>query len=329
MAVRLLAEPADLLRCRFALSPLWETVAAVRTLTDPRRQAYHSRWLRRVRPHARPAALAPLLALLPRTGFTPDFLTPPPPCPLPDIGDELDRVAATRPDRVAAEVHRSLHGPERRLAPPPEVAAGLLADPARTLAELVRLLGECWELLVAPQWPRMRDVLEADIALRSRRLAEGGLQRMVDGLHPAVRWHEDDALHVASPYRISRRLGGRGLLLLPSVFVWPALTVVADRPWQPTVVYPVRGVGDLWGPPAPAREAEALGRLIGRTRARILTGLDEPSSTGVLARRHGLGAASVSAHLTALRDAGLVTGHRAGRFVRYARTELGDALAGA
>ncbi|MFD0331981.1 ArsR/SmtB family transcription factor [Streptacidiphilus monticola] len=54
--------------------------------------------------------------------------------------------------------------------------------------------------------------------------------------------------------------------------------------------------------------------------------MDAPASTTELARRAGLTAAGVSQHLTALRAAGLVSAHRAGRSVLYARTEVGNAL---
>ncbi|MZE77244.1 ArsR family transcriptional regulator, partial [Streptomyces sp. SID5475] len=46
-----------------------------------------------------------------------------------------------------------------------------------------------------------------------------------------------------------------------------------------------------------------------------------------LARRLGLAPSSVSAHLSALRDAGLLTSHRYGHQVLYERTPLGIALA--
>ena len=48
--------------------------------------------------------------------------------------------------------------------------------------------------------------------------------------------------------------------------------------------------------------------------------------TTELAHRCGLSAPGASQHLTALRDAGLVTAHRAGRSVLYARTSVADAL---
>ncbi|MCR0989358.1 DUF5937 family protein [Streptomyces albidoflavus] len=326
MPVQLDVGTADLLRCRFALSPLWETVAAVRTLAEPGRQVYHRPWLREVAAGHDPARTAPLALLLPRTGSTPDFLTPPPAGPHAEIEEELARVAATPLDQVESELRRSLLGPPGRdVVPPPEAAARLLADPGRTLRELTELLRGCWHSLLAPRWPRVRDLLEADIAVRSRDLARAGLRRTLTGLHPAVGWEEPGTLRIEAPHRAHRRLDGEGLLLLPSAFVWPALTVVTDPPWQPTLVYPARGVGELWhgaGPAAP----RALARLLGRTRALLLAALDEPATTTRLARAHGLGPATVSAHLTALRESGLVSRRRIGRTVAYARTPLGVAL---
>ncbi|MEH0467460.1 DUF5937 family protein [Streptomyces sp. B21-097] len=328
MAVHLLVETEDLLRCRFALSPLWETVAAVRTLADPRRQAYHLPWVRQVRPLIDDAALAPLLTLLPRTGYTPDFLTPPPSGPMAAFDDELEQVTATPLAQVEAELHRCLRGPERGAPPNQELADRLLSAPAHSVAELGRLIRLCWDRLVAPQWAQLRDLLHADIALRSQQVAAGGFQHMLGELHPSVRWHEDRRLVIATPHRITQRLNGRGLLLLPSVFVWPALTVVAEQPWQPTVIYPARGIGDLWRSTTNTSSTHALERLIGRTRARILSELERPTPTSALARAHGMSPSTVSGHVAALRQAGLVTSYRVGRFVHHERTTLGVALSG-
>ena len=41
-------------------------------------------------------------------------------------------------------------------------------------------------------------------------------------------------------------LDDRGLLLIPSVFAWPRVCVVTAPPWQPTLIYPARGIGMLW-----------------------------------------------------------------------------------
>jgi DNA-binding transcriptional ArsR family regulator len=65
---------------------------------------------------------------------------------------------------------------------------------------------------------------------------------------------------------------------------------------------------------------------LGRRRAEVFASLATPISTLGLARRLGASPAGVSAHLRALREAGLVIGRREGRAVLYGRTPLGDAL---
>lgn len=93
--------PVDLLRCRFSLSPRWETQEAVRVLRDARRQAYHLPWLRRIRAAADTLDLRPLWLLMPRKGHHPDFLSPPPLGPCVTIEEELARVRATDPEAAA------------------------------------------------------------------------------------------------------------------------------------------------------------------------------------------------------------------------------------
>jgi DNA-binding transcriptional ArsR family regulator len=317
--------PEDLLRCRFALSPLWETVAAVRTLAEPWRHGYHLPWLRRVEPELPRLELAPLLALQPRVGFTPDFLTPPPDGPLVEIEQELARVRATPTEEVARELARSLN--ERPAEDRPAAGLALLEDPAAARDLLADLLERCWEVLLRPSWPRLRDLLDADIAFQARRLAEGGLERLFTDLHREVSW-QGGSLRVDSQSEERRELCGEGLVLMPSAFTWPKVVLMLDPPWQPTLIYPARGIGGLWQAP-PEGSPAALARLLGRTRAKLLLALAEPASTAALARRYGLSPASVSEHLAVLRDAGLVASRRDRRQVLYERTPLGIALASA
>jgi DNA-binding transcriptional ArsR family regulator len=120
-------------------------------------------------------------------------------------------------------------------------------------------------------------------------------------------------------------LRGRGLVLMPSAYLWPMVAAITDEPWQPAIVYPARGIADLWQQPAPP--PDALIRLLGRTRALLLARLDQPASTSTLAAVHGLSPSGTSRHLIAMRDAGLITGTRHGHEIRYARTPLGTELA--
>ncbi|GAA0387402.1 ArsR/SmtB family transcription factor [Streptomyces luteireticuli] len=313
----------DLLRCRFAVSPLWETQEAVRILLQPHRHSYYLPWLRRVRAAAARLDLAPLRLLTPRHGYAPDFLCPPPAGPLASFEDELARVRATDPGLARAELARSLAGTPGA----GESARGraMLADPAAAVTELTGLLERAWRELLLPEWPRLRSVLEADVAFRTRQLADGGLERLLAGLHPSLSW-ADGTLTVDHRADHERTLDGEGVLLVPSAFTWPKMIAGFDPPWQATLVYPARGIGALWSAPRPP-SPDALVRLLGTNRAALLTGLDEPASTTALAHRHGLALSSVSAHLSVLRDAGLLTSRRHGRQVLYERTRLGGDLA--
>jgi DNA-binding transcriptional ArsR family regulator len=122
------------------------------------------------------------------------------------------------------------------------------------------------------------------------------------------------------------QLDGTGLLLVPSVFIWPGVAAFSDEPWPRTIIYPARGVSALWEP-SPAADAEALADLIGRSRARVLRGLADPASTTQLARALDLAPGAAGDHLAVLLRAGLVDRSRSGRSVLYWRTPLGDALA--
>ncbi|MFE6777196.1 DUF5937 family protein [Streptomyces sp. NPDC057702] len=316
----------DLLRCRFASSPLCETHEAVRTLKRTDRQGYHVPWLRRTRAAAEGLDLEALWLLMPSRGYSPDFLGLPPSAPFPSFEEELARLRATPPHQVEAELRRSLACTPGAVAS--RTGRALLADPRRAVRVLADTTERAWHALVEPDWPRLRALLEADVAYRARQLADGGLERLFASLHPTLAWSRGElTVRTRSAARHERVLGGEGVTLMPSVFVWPDVVGGFDPPWQATVVYPARGIGGLWQRPG-ARTSAALARLLGPNRAAILTDLDDPAATTALARQHGLAPSSVSAHLAVLRDAGLVASRRQGLQVLYERTPLGGALVG-
>jgi DNA-binding transcriptional ArsR family regulator len=321
MAIGFQFGSTDLRRVRFATSPVFETLLATRTLVDPRAVTYVRPWWDAVRGLPLWTALTPLLAVQPRVGETPDFLTPPPTSAAPTFADQLAQVRATPPDLVEHELGMARTGqtdPRAR-----EVVDTLRRDPGQALDVLCEALELAWEHLVSPWWPRVRDALNADIAHRSRILAEHGVGDAVV-VHAQMRW-AGDRLDLGAYGTEERVLGGDGLIMVPSAFTWPSVLAVTGRPWQPTLVYPVRGVSAVWTD-RPVTASRALARLLGRTRARVLTALAEPASTTVLAARLGVAASGTSAHLTALHQAGLLARHRHGHEVRYQRTPLGELL---
>jgi DNA-binding transcriptional ArsR family regulator len=323
MAISLGFGPADLARCRFAYSPVFETLAAVRVATGPDGPGqHHRRWIADADKRLRTLDLRPVTLLQPRHGYTPDFLAPPPAAPTSDIESELTRIAATPTSVVRQEIELSLS--ETPGAQASELGRLLLGDPAEVLSFLTHLVRAAWRALVEPVWPRVRAVLEADIGYRSRRLAEGGLDRLFADLSQTLRWTGDTLTREPGGDE-HVDLGGRGVLLMPSVFKWEEAIVITQAPWQPTISYPARGLGDLWQPARPSPPA-ALERLVGRTRAILLAALDQPASTTSLAQQQHLAPATVSEHLKVLRAAGLVVGERHRHEIRYRRTDIGSAL---
>jgi DNA-binding transcriptional ArsR family regulator len=207
----------------------------------------------------------------------------------------------------------------------PQIAEPYLTNPRREVRLLADLFEAYWARAIDPVWPRIRAFLDADIAHRARRLTAGGPTALFGDLNPRVSWDAPN-LNVEIPvHNATVNLDGRGLLLVPSAFAASHPFVIDRDPWQPTVIYPARGIATLWQQPPAV--PDGLARLLGGSRAAMLADLAAPRSTAELANRLSLSPATASHHLTALRDAGLVTGKREGRSVLYARTSLGDALA--
>jgi DNA-binding transcriptional ArsR family regulator len=207
----------------------------------------------------------------------------------------------------------------------PEAANAFFDDPSGALERLGWEVRTFWERTLEPHWSRVCAMLENDVLTRGRTLALDGAEALFKDLNPAVRYR-DGLLEVGnSPRTEEIHLDGRGLLLMPSAFVWPIYQVILDEPWQPTIAYTPRGVANLWCTEPPP-VAQSLELLLGKGRAEVLLSLEPPSSTLEIAKRLGLVPSSVSEHLSLLKQAGLVETQRRGRFVYYRLSQTGAAL---
>ena len=309
----------DLLRTRFAISPLIELAAATYVVRLPRQFPEHRRWVESVTPGVAALDLELLYAASPlgRTAW-PNFDAPPPVVPHPRIEDELDRLAATDPELVRSDVQRAY--PDGV----PDAARSFVEEPQAALAGFVEQAWSFWQAALEPWWPRMSAFLESEIASRARRLVTTGSEAAFADLDPTVTWDGRDLS--VSPTKLAARdvdLDGRGLLLIPSVLAWDVWPRV-DPPWDPALTYQPPGVGDLWL--HDTSSAGALDELVGRRRAALLRSLERPASTQALALRTGWSPGGVSSHLGVLRRTGLVVRRREGRQVVYSRTAAGNAL---
>ncbi|WP_241844479.1 ArsR/SmtB family transcription factor [Kitasatospora sp. CB01950] len=311
-----------LLHSRFALSPAVELTGLLRLLCDASSGRLPPRWSARLRPVfqrlRRETELDAVLALQ-TDRFCADLIAPPPAGLGQSWDDDLRSMSRTPPEQARREAAHCLASGvvgDRR------VAAVLSSDDL--VARIVRALDHAWHALLAADWQQLRAVCERDVVHRVGQLGRSGWARVLDGLHDDLSWTDGGVnLPNADPATITRVEDG--LLLVPSVFIGPGVAAHVDGSWPKTLIYPARGTAALWWEPdGPA--AEALAALVGRSRARLLAGLDAPASTTQLAKSLDMSLGAVGDHLAVLRHAGLLQRARSGRAVLYHRTALGDSL---
>jgi DNA-binding transcriptional ArsR family regulator len=188
--------------------------------------------------------------------------------------------------------------------------------------------------LVEPYWTRIQACLHADQVARSRTLAHGGPERLLASLQgQLIRWRPP-VLEVLMQGEMDLYLAGRGLALVPSLFVgaFPSLhTNPNDASAAPVLILPAAGEqarqGDLWnGSQARGTKGRGLAALVGRNRAAVLSAVAEGCSTTELAGRVGISLAAASQHASILRDAGLIITRRQGSAVLHVLTPLGAEL---
>jgi DNA-binding transcriptional ArsR family regulator len=312
--LRLWLAPADLTRIRFAdrLHPAGTVLLASQALRQPAVAAHLPALACRVTRST--PALRPLHHLMPPQGFVPDFMTPWE--GLASIDDGLAAIRSTPAGRIRTEVSTAYAGvpvstARRRFAD---------ADP-QVLDALVTAMRTYFDQVLAPDWPMLGRAHRRLVGEAATRYALSGADGVLAGLHPAIRWRAP-VLEIDTWQEGEARLGGHGLMLVPSPFAGPRprVLVAPDRP--ALIVYPV-------APPTEVKPASAaLVRLFGRTRSAILIQAARPGrhTTSTIARQTGISVSSSSEHLSALRAAGLVTSRRDGGAIVHHATTLGRDL---
>src|ERR1700761_2156310 len=309
--------PEDLGEIRFAISPALEAVLSLRALRDPARFPLQLPWVRGVQPRRAELDGEVLGYLMNDRMGSPDFLPPPLSGPLTTYAAELTAIARTDPaeaERQLAAVNGQLPGP--------------VAGPGG-LARIVTAMEQYWRIMIEPYWPRMRAILEADVAYRGQVITQDGTAAMLNDLGPTIGYTRGrlEAHQVSTPSR-EEAVAGRGLILYPTMF-GPGAVIPFDPGHPPELGYPARGQAGLWARPSRPSSTD-LGRLIGHERLRILALLrSRPRTTSDLAVELAVTPSAVSQHLQLLRRTGLADSYRVGKQVFYQPSDLATLLIGA
>lgn len=312
-------DTTDLGSMTIAATPVGETVSSLLVWTSPHLHPEHAGLLRASADAFARCDTVLLSALISARRWIPDFLIPRPGERDESFAAALASVATTPPETVTADI-LDAYGPQ----PLPPVLADATRDPAGLLARVIGALAEYWDLVIAPHWPRLKAILEADAAHRGGVVVTRGIGAMLNGLAPNLRW-ENDAVTLSGLCNevCVVEVSGRELRLVPSLFLHRATTLSGDD-FPPVIHYPARGRGDAWE--SRQMGCAAVERLVGSVRAALLTRLTIPATTTELSRETGDAPPTINRHLTALHRAGLLERVRRGRSVYYSRTAIGDQL---
>ncbi|NLU67954.1 DUF5937 family protein [Streptomyces sp. HNM0574] len=338
-------------RVVFAPSPLAELGAALHVLAEPGHHPGLHGWAT-----ATASGLDPALAdRLHQAEFLwrstrADILLPPQPGAT--LEEELDRLDELDDERfVASALEIScggsysqgspsplVDGTQRRLAIERATARGprqaqfavrLMDEPGTVRKWIRRLLEDCEQAFFRDLWQRTRVQLAADARHKTELLQHKGLAEALSSASAALSVEEPlpddprrrvvvDKLTQGRTTAVDPALpGGPGLTFLPTALGWPHLLALYAPGWRPVVTYPVVGA-EL---PQPVeldlmrRRMEALSHP---QRMRLCLSLARaPYTTGELANTFGLTAPEVSRHLKVMKEAGLVTTRRRGRYVQH------------
>ena len=324
MVWRIHFSEADLARVQVSptLGPLAETVLALALLRcsrQPRTMLSEWRGQVRVTPQMRP-----LTALIPPDCNGVDLPTL--------VGETatIEQGVQALLDLPREHLLVEMEWIDRRHRLPPLAWAMAEAGGRPELAEATQV---AYQELIQPFWPRIRASLHAEQAARRRTLAAAGPSALLASLQgPLIRWRPP-VLEILRPGQVEMDLGGRGIALVPSVFVGRAPSLHEnpnDEDEKPRLILPAEGAGRarLW---AVSRglggsRGSALAALVGRNRAAVLQSIADGCTTTELARRVGISLAAASQHASVLRRAGLIATRRQGSAVLHVLTPLGAEL---
>ncbi len=183
----------------------------------------------------------------------------------------------------------------------------------------------------AASWAAWRELEPAWVGARTRfaREAErigvavvrGQLDAVLNTLSPRLRY-ADGRFVLGRDTVIA--VGGRRIVLVPSLIASEAVLVHGDEPDTLSIAYPLRNADRLRR--TGARVTDRVAAVLGEPRAALLRALDRPMPMGAVADLLDLAPASVTRHCDLLERAGLIERERRGRAVVVARTDEGGEL---
>ena len=304
---------------RVALDP-YISVLALTTDALGRQRGAAGEWRSLILSGLSPGGARAVLPIVtPRYSVSPDCVTPHNPALEIPVRDQVAWLHSLPEDELLGDFGAAFDEP-------PAHWQGALRAPRDWLHGYATAIDEAWRS-VEPLWKWAQPLLEDEVMRVGAAAVRGGLDLILDGLHPASQF-DHDVLRIRDPEPAGFDLQGRPLVLVPMLSGKQALICNLERPDVAWIAYPLPGVMDLFRRPGLPRPAESglLAAVLGPMRARVLLAAGRPLTMSDLARRAGIGPSAVTYHCDRLAAAGLVRRQKHGREAWVSQTSRGADL---
>lgn len=199
-------------------------------------------------------------------------------------------------------------------------------QPGRWLDSYAWATMDAWSAASA-LWRRAQPLLDREARRVGAAVVRGGTDVLLNTLHPRMHY-ENGEIWVPATQEATVPLGGRRLVLMPTIAGAMGRRVSFDLPDVVFLAYPVRGQAEL-GEHVTAQAdpgGDPLGCVLGRVRAGVLRAADRPITMGRLAAAVSCAPRMASYHCGRLEAAGLIVRERRGQSVWVSRTARGHEL---
>ncbi len=339
--MRLVVGNAGVRSVAFQISPLAELGAALHVLSEPEHHPLDAEWVAATRAAMTPAVSRRLDELAPLWGsYRLRLLFPLTLATAKTLDEELHAIEqmpvahfveltafavrggnsgdSLRAVLIDDKVRRRFIDRARRRGRGAEaIGESLLADAERFRSGLVEFLRDTGSVVLDRVWPQGSITMRRDLAARRDLAGAKGIAHALRSLSLSITGDTDGSLYIDKIHHGLVDLCRQPLVVVPTSFGWPHLLVKHERGWPAVLQYPVKT----------EQQADSASLALLRLRLSVLADPErlkvcravarEPRTTADLAEAWGISASQVSRHLRALREAGLVTNARNGRFVSY------------
>jgi DNA-binding SARP family transcriptional activator len=303
---------------RVALDP-FITVLALTTDALGRRRGAPQAWRKRILDSLSAAGTEAILPITaPRYSVTPDCVTPLNPAREIPVHIQVEWLHSISKDDLLGDIQTVFDG-----APPPQWQCAL-RQPRDWVHAYADAMADAWRS-VMPLWTETQPMLEREIRRVGAAVVRGGLDLILDRLHPACQF-DNHVLRIRDPEPTSVELGDRPLVLVPMLSGFRALICNLDRPDAVWIAYPLP-MSRNSSPQATGQSRTALlESMVGPTPADVLTAAGQPLTISALAVRSGVAWNKLAYHCGRLAAAGLVQQEKISNEVWISQTERGAGM---